>query len=121
MTDVEVALANLGEIATRELAKRHKPYGLKENKEIAKKGGHVAKVAREDMEKELGQSVVSKENTLNYKYLDDNKTLKAKSKKELKEKIFFKKCNISPKFWTYISVSPIFLLKIPHFENRKCS
>lgn len=38
------------------------------------------------MEKELGQSVVSKENTLNYKYLDDNKTLKAKSKKELKEK-----------------------------------
>jgi len=37
MTDVEVALANLGEIATRELAKRHKPYGLKENKEIAKK------------------------------------------------------------------------------------
>lgn len=86
MTDVEVALANLGEIATRELAKRHKPYGLKENKEIAKKGGHVAKVAREDMEKELGQSVVSKENALNYKYLDDNKTLKAKSKKELKEK-----------------------------------
>ncbi len=86
MTDVEVALANLGEIATRELAKRHKPYGLKENKEIAKKGGHVAKVAREDMEKELGQSVVSKKNTLNYKYLDDNKTLKAKSKKELKEK-----------------------------------
>ena len=86
MTDVEVALANLGEIATRELAKRHKPYGLKENKEIAKKGGHVAKVAREDMEKELGQSVVSKENTLNYKYLDDNKTLKVKSKKELKEK-----------------------------------
>ncbi len=86
MTDVEVALANLGEIATRELAKRYKPYGLKENKKIAKKGGHVAKVAREDMEKELGQSVVSKENTLNYKYLDDNKTLKAKSKKELKEK-----------------------------------
>lgn len=73
MTDVEVALANLGEIATRELAKRHKPYGLKENKEIAKKGGHVAKVAREDMEKELGQAVVSKENTLNYQYLDDNK------------------------------------------------
>ncbi len=44
MTDVEVALANLGEIATRELAKEHKPYGLKANKEIAKKGGHVAKV-----------------------------------------------------------------------------
>ena len=73
MTDVEVALANLGEIATRELAKEHKPYGLKENREIAKKGGHVAKVAREDMEKELGKSVVSKTNALNYEYLDTNK------------------------------------------------
>lgn len=78
MTDVEVALANLGEIATRELAKKHRPYGLEENKKIAKKGGHVAKVAREDMEKELGQSVVSKENVLSYQYLDDNKLDKEK-------------------------------------------
>ena len=31
MTDVEVALTDLGEIATRELAKKHKPQGLKEN------------------------------------------------------------------------------------------
>ena len=73
MTDVEVALANLGEIATRELAKKHKPYGLKENITIAKKGGHVAKVAREDMEKELGETVISKENALNYEYINDNK------------------------------------------------
>ncbi len=91
MTDVEVALANLGEIATRELAKEHKPYGLKANKKIAKKGGHVAKVAREDMEKELGKSVVSKENALNYQYLNDNKLtkknqVKGKSTKKLKEK-----------------------------------
>ena len=91
MTDVEVALANLGEIATREFAKKHKPYGLEENKKIAKKGGHVAKVAREDMEKELGQSVVSKENVLSYQYLDDNKLnkkeqLNDKSKKKLKDK-----------------------------------
>ena len=78
MTDVEVALANLGEIATRELAKKHKPYGLEKNKEIAKKGGHVAKVAREDMEKELGESVISKENALSYKYLNSNKLDKKK-------------------------------------------
>ena len=84
MTDVEVALANLGEIATRELAKEHKPYGLKANREIAKKGGHVAKVAREDMEKELGKSVVSKENALNYKYINDNKLTK---KNQISEKI----------------------------------
>ena len=84
MTDVEVALANLGEIATREFAKKHKPYGLEENKKIAKKGGHVAKVAKEDMEKELGQSVVSRENALNYQYIDDNR-LTENNKKELKE------------------------------------
>ena len=48
MTDIEVALTDLGEIATRELAKKHKPHGLKENKEIAKMGGNVSKVARDD-------------------------------------------------------------------------
>lgn len=78
MTDVEVALANLGEIATRELAKKHRPYGLEKNRELAKKGGHVAKVAREDMEKELGQSVISKSNALNYKYIDDVKKIENK-------------------------------------------
>ena len=83
MTDVEVALANLGEIATREFARKNKPYGLRENKEIAKKGGHVAKVAREDMERELGQSVVSKENVLNYKYINENKLTK---KNQISEK-----------------------------------
>ncbi len=46
MTDIEVALTDLGEIATRELAKEHKPYRLKENKEIAKRGGKIAKNTR---------------------------------------------------------------------------
>lgn len=36
MTDIEVVLTDLGEITTRELAKKHKPVGLEENKEIAK-------------------------------------------------------------------------------------
>ncbi len=69
MTDVEVALTDLGEIATRELAKKHKPQGLKENKEIAKAGGEVAKTARNDLEKKLGETVISTKNTLNYKYM----------------------------------------------------
>ena len=73
MTDIEVALTDLGEIATKELAKEHKPYGLKENRKIAKMGGHAAKVARDDIEKNLGKSVISKENTLNYKYINSNK------------------------------------------------
>lgn len=82
MTDIEVALTDLGEIATRELAKKHKPYGLQENIEIAQKGGHVAKVAKEDMEKELGEPVVTIQNALDYKYIEDNKMLKDKNNNE---------------------------------------
>ena len=40
---------------------------------LAQMGGNVAKVARDDLEKKLGKTVISKENSLNYKYLDDNK------------------------------------------------
>ena len=75
MTDIEVVLTDLGEVATRELTKKHKPQGLKENKKIAKMGGNVAKVARDDIENKLGESVISKENHLGYKYLDDNKKI----------------------------------------------
>ena len=70
MTDIEVALADLGEIATRELAKKHRPLGLEQNKKVAKMGGHAAKVARDDIEKNLGDTVVSKDNALSYKYID---------------------------------------------------
>lgn len=72
MSDVEVALTDLGEIATRELAKEHKPYGLEQNKKVANMGGNVAKVARDDLERKLGKSIISKRNKLGYKYLDDN-------------------------------------------------
>ena len=73
MTDIEVTLTDLGEIATRELAKEHRPYGLKENKKVAQMGGNVAKVARDDLEKKLGKTIISKSNSLKYKYLDTNK------------------------------------------------
>ena len=70
MTDIEVALTELGEIATREIVKLHKPYGLEENKEIARRGGKIAKNARCDLENELGRTVISSNNSLNYQYLD---------------------------------------------------
>lgn len=71
MTDIEVALTDLGEIATRELAKEHKPYGLSQNKEIAKRGGNIAKITRDNLEKELGRTVISNKNSLNYEYIDE--------------------------------------------------
>ena len=75
MSDIEVVLTDLGEIATRELVKEHKPQGLRENKEIAKAGGNVAKVAKDNLEEKLGKSVVSSQNKLNYKYVDDSKLI----------------------------------------------
>lgn len=72
MTDIEVALADLGEIATRELARKHRPLGLEQNKKVAKMGGRTAKVARDELEKNLGENVVSKDNALSYKYIEDD-------------------------------------------------
>jgi hypothetical protein len=71
MTDIEVALTDLGEIATRELAKEHKPFGLEQNKKIARRGGNIAKVTRDNLEKELGRTVISNKNSLNYEYIDE--------------------------------------------------
>ena len=78
MTDIEVLLANLGEITTRELAKKHKPYGLEQNKIIAKLGGHASKVAREDIEKNLGQSILCDENILSSKYIRNREVIENK-------------------------------------------
>ena len=78
MSDIEVALADLGEIATRELAKKHKPKGLEENKKMARLGGHAAKSARDDLEKSLGDTIITSENNLNYKYIDENKKIENK-------------------------------------------
>ena len=79
MSDIEVALADLSEIATRELAKKHKPLGLKENKKVAKMGGHAAKVARDDIEKNLGENVITKDNALPYKYVEKDLMLERKN------------------------------------------
>ena len=68
MTDIEVALADLGEIATRELAKEHKPYGLAQNRKIAQMGGSASKAAKDNIEQNLGHSIITNKNKLSYKY-----------------------------------------------------
>lgn len=75
MTDIEVALTNIGELTTRDIAREEHPKGLKENMSVAKRGGKVAKGARELYENETKKSAISKENVLNYKYIDDNNKL----------------------------------------------
>jgi len=69
MSDIEVVLTDLGEIATRELVKKHHPIGLENNKVVAKMGGNVAKKAKDDLEDKLKESVITKNNSLSYKYI----------------------------------------------------
>ena len=84
MDNIELILTDLSEEATKRLAAKQKPNGLSANIKVAKMGGHAAKVARDDIEKNLGESVVTKENKLNYKYIEENGTKrKLKGKKLL--------------------------------------
>ena len=73
MTDIEIALTNIGEIATRDIAKKEKPQGLGENIEVAHRGGQVANDARKSYEKATNKSAISSENILDYQYIDDKK------------------------------------------------
>ena len=78
MTDIEVALTNISEIATRDIAKEERPHGLKENLKVAKRGGSIAKVTRTLYEKETKKSAISKNNSLNYKYINDVEKVETK-------------------------------------------
>ena len=59
MTNVELALNILAEASTAEISKQKNPQGFKQNATIAREGGSVAKVAREQLEEKLGRSVIS--------------------------------------------------------------
>lgn len=72
MSDIEVAIANIGEIATRNMIRKERPIGLKENRKVAKRGGKVARKTKEIYENETGLNAISKDNSLNYEYIDDN-------------------------------------------------
>ena len=73
MSDIEIALADLGEITARDIANTEHPKGLKENMKVARRGGEVASDARKSYEKATNKSAISKQNALNYQYINDNK------------------------------------------------
>ncbi len=75
MTDIEVLLTDLGEIATRDIAKSEKPQGFRENMKVARKGGQVAHDARRSYENATNKSAITDENNLNYQYIDETKKL----------------------------------------------
>ena len=78
MNELEIALADIGELTTRKLAEKHKPVGLDENRKIAKEGGQVASNTRKDIELRLGESVVTQDNALDYKYIGKTKEIETK-------------------------------------------
>lgn len=64
MTDLELIFTMLGERVTTEISQAEKPDTFTKNRSVARRGGGVAGTARKETEKELGHSIVSKENFL---------------------------------------------------------
>ena len=64
MTDLELIFSMLGEAATTEIARKQDAQGFRENKTAAHKGGRIAGEAREKLEIETGETVVSSDNYL---------------------------------------------------------
>lgn len=64
MTDLELIFTMLGEKVTTKISQKEKPETFEGNKKIAKRGGKVAGIARKETEKEIGESVITKNNFL---------------------------------------------------------
>jgi len=64
MTDLELIFTMLGERVTTEISQNEKPHTISKHKDVAQRGGKVAGDARKQTEKEIGTSVISKENYL---------------------------------------------------------
>ena len=68
MSDMEILLTHIGEVATRELTNTHHPIGLEQNKLISEVGGGIANNTKKDLEDKLGKKVISNRNNLIDKY-----------------------------------------------------
>ena len=64
MSDTELVLTMLAEASTRDISKAAKPKGFDENVKVAKRGGNVANVARQQLEAETGLPVITSENAV---------------------------------------------------------
>ena len=62
MTSTELILNMLAEASTKDISQANDPKDFEQRKTIAKQGGNVAKVAREELEKQIGKSVISSDN-----------------------------------------------------------
>jgi hypothetical protein len=74
MTNTELVLNMLAEVATTDISKERNSQGLDESAQAAVEGASAARVAREVLEKSLGQSVISSENAEDFKRLENDKS-----------------------------------------------
>lgn len=66
MTNIELALNTLAEVATTEISKERNAQGMKESRQAAQAGGQIAKNTRDDLERQLGRTVISSERASDY-------------------------------------------------------
>ena len=66
MTNIELALNTLAEASTTELSRVQNPSGVQESAKVAKQGGRIAKNARNELERQLGHSVISSAKAIDY-------------------------------------------------------
>ena len=71
MTNVELALNTLAEVSTTEISRSENPKGFFENADIARRGGNIARQARQSLESQIGHSVISPTKAIDY-LLDNN-------------------------------------------------
>jgi hypothetical protein len=65
MTNTELILNMLAEASTKDISKAVNPESFDESKKVAKQGGHVANVARKELESKTGKKVVTALNAKN--------------------------------------------------------
>ena len=69
MTDLELVLTMLAEASTTDISKTAKPQPFEENKQVAKRGGKVAGIARQALEAETGKPVITEKNAFDFQQL----------------------------------------------------
>ena len=74
MTNLEIALNILAEASATELSKQRNPHGYSQQKKVAKDGGSVAKAARNQLESQLGRSIISPEKASDYLLPDESES-----------------------------------------------
>jgi len=85
MTNVELVLNMLAEVTATDITRQVEPETMNEHKSVARRGGSVAKAAREQYERQTGKKAVSPLNAKNLKALSANSGEENKNAKQKTE------------------------------------